>query len=179
MAITSLAFMLELVPEPVWKTSTGKCVVVLARGDLVGGRGDRVRHRPVEHADVLVDARRGRLDQPQRADLRALQPAPGDREVLDGPLGLRPPQRVGGHLDLAHRVVLDPEAALLAHGAQSSPDAGRAPGGVAQRTACTTSPRASEPKKRIAAALERWMQPCEVTARLPWWNAMPGMKNTE
>jgi hypothetical protein len=24
-AITSLAFMLELVPEPVWKTSTGKC----------------------------------------------------------------------------------------------------------------------------------------------------------
>ncbi|MNW03031.1 hypothetical protein D3C71_1989060 [compost metagenome] len=25
MAITSLAFMLELVPEPVWKISTGKC----------------------------------------------------------------------------------------------------------------------------------------------------------
>ena len=26
--------MLELVPEPVWKTSIGNCVVVLARGDL-------------------------------------------------------------------------------------------------------------------------------------------------
>ena len=94
----------------------GEVVVVLARGDLVGGRGDRVRHGPVEHADVLVDARRGRLDQPQRADLRPLQPAAGDREVLDGPLGLGPPQRFGGHLHLAHRVALDPEAALLAHG---------------------------------------------------------------
>ena len=31
-----------------------------------------------------------------------------DREVLDGALGLRPPQGVARHLDLAHRVVLDP-----------------------------------------------------------------------
>ena len=30
-ASTSFMFMFELVPEPVWKTSTGNCVEVLAR----------------------------------------------------------------------------------------------------------------------------------------------------
>jgi hypothetical protein len=52
-------------------------------------------------------------------------------------------------------------------------------GDEGQFTTCTTSPRPSEPKKVLAALPERWMQPCESTARLPWWNAMPLLKNTE
>ena len=44
-AITSLAFMLLDVPEPVWKTSIGNCVVVLAVGDLERGLLDRLRRR--------------------------------------------------------------------------------------------------------------------------------------
>ena len=42
--MTSFAFMLVLVPEPVWNTSIGKLRVVLARGHF-GGRGiDGRRH---------------------------------------------------------------------------------------------------------------------------------------
>ena len=116
MAITSLAFMFELVPDPVWNTSTGKCSSCVAGGDLVGRRGDRLGDLRFEHADAPVHPRRGRLDQPERADLGALQAAAGDREVLHGALGLRPPQGVGGHPDLAHGVVLDPESVVADHG---------------------------------------------------------------
>jgi hypothetical protein len=41
-AITSLAFMFDDVPEPVWKTSIGNWSSQLAARDLVGGGGDRV-----------------------------------------------------------------------------------------------------------------------------------------
>ena len=94
-------------------------VVVRAGRDLVRGGGHGVGEVGVEHAEVLVDARTRTLDQAERADLRGLDGASGDREVLHGPLGLRGPQRRGRHPDLAHGVVLDPVLLLLRHGAQS------------------------------------------------------------
>ena len=80
-----------------------------ARGDLVRGRRDRRGEVVAQHADARVHPRRSALDQPERADLRALQTPARDREVLHRPLRLRPPQRVRGHPDLAHGVVLDTE----------------------------------------------------------------------
>ena len=80
---------------------------MLAVGDLAGRGDDRVGLLRREQAEVLVHLRAGALEQAERADLRALQPAAGDREVLHRPLRLRAPQRVDGHPDLAHGVVLD------------------------------------------------------------------------
>ena len=51
----------------------------------------------------------------ERVDERRRQRPAGDREVLHRTLGLRPPQRVPRHLDLAHRVVLDPEFHVITH----------------------------------------------------------------
>ena len=53
-AITSFAFMFELVPEPVWKTSIGKLVVELSRRDAVGGRRDARRLVLVEQPQLRV-----------------------------------------------------------------------------------------------------------------------------
>src|SRR5690606_20483022 len=47
------------------------------------------------------------LDAGQGDDLRWFEHITGDREVLDGPLGLRGVQRVLGHAHLAHGVVFD------------------------------------------------------------------------
>ena len=89
---------------------------MLALGDLVGGRGDGGGDLAVQHPQPGVDTCGGRLHEPQRTDLRAVQTTPGDREVLDGALGLRAVQRVGGNGDLAHGVVLDP-VLLFSHNA--------------------------------------------------------------
>ncbi len=112
-AITSLAFMLELVPEPVWNTSMGNwsscrpsaispAAAMIASAFSAGSR-----------LEVLVHLRAGRLQQGHGPDLVAVQAAERDREVLHGPLGLRPPQGVGRHPDLAHGVVLDPVLAVV------------------------------------------------------------------
>jgi hypothetical protein len=58
-AMTSLAFMLLEVPDPVWKMSTGNSRVVGPGRHLVGGLNDRVRERAPPGAPIsLVDARR-------------------------------------------------------------------------------------------------------------------------
>jgi hypothetical protein len=82
---------------------------VLAVGDLERRVLDRVRDRLVEHAELGVRPGRSGLDERERPDVLALKGTSGDREVLDGALGLCPPERVARHLDLAHGVVLDPE----------------------------------------------------------------------
>ena len=95
-ATTSLTFMLVLVPEPGLEDVDREVVVVRRRR--------RPRRRPrrwrsacsgVERAEVGVGPRGGGLDAGQRVDQRGLERAAADREVVDGPLGLRPPQRVG------------------------------------------------------------------------------------
>ena len=83
--------------------------VVLARGDLVRGGDDGVGQLAVEHAEFGVGARGGLLDPGQGLDVGALERLAGDREVLDGALGLRAVQGVRGDADLAHGVVLDAE----------------------------------------------------------------------
>ncbi|MNT54236.1 hypothetical protein D3C72_1913790 [compost metagenome] len=64
-------------------------------------------------AQLDIHCRGRALDQPQRADETARHALPGHREIVHRPLRLRPPQRVAGHLQLAHAVVFDPET--LAH----------------------------------------------------------------
>ena len=65
-----------------------------------------------DHAEAGVGGRGGRLDVRQRLDVAGLEGQAADREVLDRPLGLGPPEGVARHLDLAHGVVL---GACLAH----------------------------------------------------------------
>ena len=67
LAITSLAFMFDDVPDPVWKTSTGKWSSHLPVGHLGRGRRDGHRHRRLDHAQAPVDDRRRPLDPPQGA----------------------------------------------------------------------------------------------------------------
>ena len=82
--------------------------VVLSLGDLARRLLDRARARLVQHAQLAIRGGRRRLDQAQRVDQRGWHPLAADREVLDGALGRGAPERAGGHLDLAHRIALDP-----------------------------------------------------------------------
>ncbi len=118
-------FMLELVPEPVWKTSTGNSASWCAGGDLRGGRlrSRRPARRLMTPSSPLTRAA-ARLDQRQRVDEARLQRGAADREVLDRALGLRPPQGLPRHLDLAHAVVLGAELGLV--GAAHAADGTRA-----------------------------------------------------
>ena len=70
--ITSLTFMLVLVPDPVWKTSIGKCSSWPAVDDLGGRRDDRVALLGGDHAEVGVRAGRGGLDPRECVDQRRL-----------------------------------------------------------------------------------------------------------
>ena len=57
-AITSFAFMLVWVPEPVCQTTSGKCSSRLAVDDLLGGARDRVGEVRLEAAVLAIDQRR-------------------------------------------------------------------------------------------------------------------------
>ena len=107
--ITSLAFMLVEVPEPVWKMSSGKWRVELAVEDLARGAPGSPRARArVDDAHLGVDRRALALDQPERGDEAALKDQPGDREVAPRALGLRAPVGVARDFDLAQTVLLHP-----------------------------------------------------------------------
>ena len=97
--ITSLTFMLVLVPEPVWKTSIGNWSSCSPVDDLGGGGHDRVALLGGDHVEVGVGACGGGLDPGERVDRARRQRPAADREVVDRALGLGPPQGVGGHLD--------------------------------------------------------------------------------
>ena len=51
------------------------------------------------------------LTSPRARIKRAGNGWPGDREILHGALGLGAVVRLGGHLDVAHRIFLDAELA--------------------------------------------------------------------
>ena len=70
LAITSLAFMLVWVPEPVCQTTSGNCVVELAVDHLLGGARDRLAELRLELAELAIDPRRGQLDDAEGADQR-------------------------------------------------------------------------------------------------------------
>jgi hypothetical protein len=107
LAITSLVFMLELVPDPVWKTSIGNCSSCLPSAISAAAAMIASALSAASSPRSLLTCAQARLQQAQGADLGALQPAARDREVLHGALSLGPPQRFRGHLDLAHAVVFD------------------------------------------------------------------------
>ena len=94
-AMTSLAFMFDEVPEPVWKTSIGNCASCLPSRDLVAGRGDPLREVGVEQAEIGVRARRGALDPAEPAHHGDGHALPRDGEVVDGLAGLAAPQLLG------------------------------------------------------------------------------------
>ena len=87
---------------------------MLTVGDLAGRRGDRLGLLGGQHAELAVGDGGRRLHVAHGVDQPRLDRGAADREVLDRALGLGPPQRVRGHPDLAHAVVLDPEL-VLAH----------------------------------------------------------------
>ena len=106
LAITSLAFMLVLVPLPVWKTSTGKCSSSLPSATSPAAAMIAAAVRALQPAGLVVHARGGGLDQPIAAMNSPRHRPARDREILHRPLGLGTVQGVGGHLHLAERVAL-------------------------------------------------------------------------
>ena len=80
--------------------------VVRADDLSVGSGRDRLCTPLVEDAQLRVDGGGGSLEQGQRVHDPGRHPLPGDREVVDRPRRLSPPQGVDRHLHLAHRVVL-------------------------------------------------------------------------
>ena len=129
-AMTSLVFMLLDVPEPVWKTSIGKCSSQSPCATSPRRLGDRAGDLGVEHAEVGVDAGGRALDGGEGADQLPLDGGAGDREVLDGALRLGPPLGPRRDAHLSHGVVLDAVvgAALVCGRPAAGPRC--APGGV-------------------------------------------------
>ena len=108
LAITSLTFMLVWVPEPVCHTDSGNSLVQVAGDDLVGDARDQLApsqrgRRPA----VGVDQRRRLLDVAEGVADGGRHAVLADGEVRQRALRLRPPQRLGRHLDGAHAVGFD------------------------------------------------------------------------
>ncbi len=108
-------------------------------------------------AERAVDLGRGRLDLADGVDQRRLDRRTADREVLDRPLGLRPPQGLARHLDLAHRVVLGAEV-LITHDLNVPTDPGETalplgPGSV--RLVAWTSSRCGH-RSHSGSRADRW-----------------------
>src|ERR1700722_16567265 len=102
-----------------------KMSIVLAGDHLGGGRLDGLCDLGIEQLQCRVGPCRRLLDEAERADEGARQLDATDREVLDRALGLGAPQGLGGHLQLAHAVVLDPKGtrhASLREGGCARPD---------------------------------------------------------
>ena len=110
MAITSLAFMLVWVPEPVWKTTSGNSASCTPGGNLAGGRDDQAGAVLIELAEVVVGERRALLHQAEGPDdgTRPPEPIDADGEEPERALGLRAPQTIRGDRHVTQGIVLDP-----------------------------------------------------------------------
>ena len=111
LAITSLAFMFDCVPEPVWNTTSGNSAVPAAVDHFLRRANDQVglvRRRAAPSstlaraAHCLTSAERAN-DRPSPAEARD-----ADREIVDGALRLRAPQPGRVDEDFTERVLLDP-----------------------------------------------------------------------
>jgi hypothetical protein len=83
--------------------------VVPALRDLGGCRLDRARNILRQQPELRVRRRRSRLDETQRPQEFARHSEAAHREILYRALGLRAPQGLEGHLQLAHTVALGSE----------------------------------------------------------------------
>ena len=109
LAMTSLAFMFDWVPLPVWKTTRGSRRHAPRRRP----RGRRAAPLPRgprrgRRAQLRVGLHRRQLEQAEGADHRATptKVSPADREVLDAALRLRAPVVLRRNLDRSHAVGL-------------------------------------------------------------------------
>ena len=100
-AMTSLAFMFDDVPEPVWKTSIGNWSSWRPSATSSAAAAMRCARSRVEQPEIRVDARRGALDAAEPAHDRDRDALARHREVVDGLAGLAAPQ-LGRHLLHAH-----------------------------------------------------------------------------
>jgi hypothetical protein len=85
-----------------------KMCVMGTAGDITRRQRNGARQFWCQVSERGIGLRGCRLDQAEGADEVARHPQPGDREVLHRALGLRAPERVAWHAQLAHAVVLDP-----------------------------------------------------------------------
>ena len=92
LASTSLAFMFEEVPEPVWKTSIGNWSSCSPAATASPAAAIRSASVGVEPAELAVDQRRGGLQPAQPADDGNGHALAGDRKVVDGLGGLATPE---------------------------------------------------------------------------------------
>ena len=111
LAITSLAFMFDCVPEPVWNTTSGNSSSSVPSITSCAARSISAAFSAIELAERGVGARRALLQQTERADHRPapLEAADADREIVDRALCLRAPQMLRGNAHFAERVLLDAE----------------------------------------------------------------------
>ena len=115
-AITSLAFMLLWVPEPVCQTTSGKWLGELAVDHLLGGARDRVGEPRLERPCSRLTLAAARLTMAERAHERRRHGLAADPEVLQAALGLGAPVAIGRHLDRTEGVGLDPHLLVAGHG---------------------------------------------------------------
>ena len=101
--MTSLAFMLVWVPEPVCQTGSE---VGIARTGFDLGRGGLDRFGDVlgQFAEAAIGLGRGPFLQAGRADHPRVEPGIADAEQVAGAFGLRAPVAIGGDLDGAEGV---------------------------------------------------------------------------
>ncbi len=113
LAMTSLAFMLVEVPDPVWKMSRGKWASWSPRMTSSAAAWMAPAELFVQQAELPVGPGRRPLDQPERHQETAAEPPVGDREVVDRPLGLGAVEGRRRDLHLAHAVRFDPLGVTL------------------------------------------------------------------
>ena len=97
--MTSLAFMFDEVPEPVWKTSIGNWSSCAPSAISSPAAAMRLREVGVEQAEVRVGARGGALDAAEPAHDRDRHALAGHGEVVDGLAGLPAPELLRRVLD--------------------------------------------------------------------------------
>ena len=102
--ITSLAFMLDCVPEPVCQTTSGKCVVELAVDHFLR-RPRRWPRRASGRAwpSSMLASAAARLTMPSARTIGSGMLLPADLEIAERALGLRAPVAVGGRLRWGRR----------------------------------------------------------------------------
>ena len=118
--ITSLAFMFDWVPDPVWNTTSGKWSSSVPAITSSAARQISSTFSGGSCPSSPLAMRGALLEDAERADdgTGEAEPVDADREVLDRPLGLCAPVAVGRNLDRSHRVGL---GAKLGHGPEDMP----------------------------------------------------------
>ncbi len=101
--------MLVLVPEPVWNTSSGNCASCAPAATSPAAASTACATLSSSSPSSRLARAAACFTSPSAAMNSRGQRHAADRKVLHRPLRLRAPQRVSGHLDLAHAVVLHPE----------------------------------------------------------------------